>query len=1389
MDTFFKAAVCDLDKLLDDFEQNTDSAALHDVKSQSYSSPLRDCGPPSCDSYPRDSEVTGRPLTDVDLLSSVDNRTTKSIAPPCPDRALKPVCDLVSDTASASLLRANSHDAFKELDVAENQLEELLVDFESPVIYLPGNASPVGIRRTHGEESPDNGALLESDSHDHLVVGELPSSVSLLDIILPASSEGAGEPQSVVSPGSSGVQESVKNECEVSVESAENIAEDDEFPCPAEREDVVGAVCGSGENDGEGLVTNNIGHSHESPVPSDGKCDHPEGGSRTTGWSNSLCSQTPSSPRQESSLSCLPMAVSMCGSLVSSLDSREHEETRIEKEPEVVLSNSQVQSDPDIPQVTLPVDGTINHTNPDADSSEVVEESTADSLSKVTSFHHMIKTHECSGTSVAPLSPNGCQDSGSLMQESLSPSACEGPRKPPDYAFMESFLSENDQGALLVTDEELDAFLMGQKDTTPVGPEMEKSADGRILEANGYGADPYSFSQDGFEEEEHGNIRSHQDSGTYKDSNQMLPSVEESKDSSPSSQSQDSSPCSPDLGNRSSSEELISDVGQANFTANQHPYFGGARPKQLYSQPPRIASTCETEDHGRGEVKDLHNSGEMLVNTTHSSPAAVPVAEDPSQCITNSSYPFQESYENSVDYDELSDPPPYSKDAPGLTADHQHLMKEADGLGVRQPPWIPDSEAPNCMHCQQKFTFTKRRHHCRACGKVYCAVCCNRKCKLKYLEKEARVCVICYDIIQRGFPREQRRVWFADGILPNGEVADTTRLSTGTRKTSQESSPVTLEPAVPGSQPVKPTHSLGESPEAAGVPVAEGALGGAVVGLAEADCPPVSGSWDYSLLCRVGDLVAKSSSLVPEDEEGLPPLLIITGEGADVMVEERPAASQILLLLEEGGPQPLTFVLNANLLVNIKIVTYTGKKCWCFGSNGLQAVGQKEVVFVLQCLPEETNLPRDIFNLYVSIYQDAEKGKFVEDLGNVTFTESFLGSRDHGGFLFFSPTFQPLEDLLLPHDLYLCGVLIQKLEVPWVKVFPLRLLLRLGAEHSVYPSPLVSVRFRKAVFREVGHTIMNLLADLRNYQYSLPMVDGLKIHMEMGNSYIDIPKCKLSEMLKVVNTSNEHVISLGASFSPEADSHLVCVQNEGGVYETQASSKPGKTRKVTGASFVVFNGALKASSGFIAKSSIVEDGLMVQIPPETMEALRQAVRDQSDFQISCGKVEVADLRENVTLRWVDWVAPPVKGSTSSPVDGRSLDAVPSVRLQQDTEFETDGKIVRCVEAFILVKGVQAPLSAPLPSQFLREISAASCKALSPRLAVLTGSGINRFGLRISTDGDMVEYQAGSGSRLLPQRYMNELDGALIPVIHGGSSGVPQQPMDVEFIFYITERLR
>lgn len=39
-------------------------------------------------------------------------------------------------------------------------------------------------------------------------------------------------------------------------------------------------------------------------------------------------------------------------------------------------------------------------------------------------------------------------------------------------------------------------------------------------------------------------------------------------------------------------------------------------------------------------------------------------------------------------------------------------------LGRVPPVWVPDANAPLCMYCAARFTFTKRRHHCRACGKV-----------------------------------------------------------------------------------------------------------------------------------------------------------------------------------------------------------------------------------------------------------------------------------------------------------------------------------------------------------------------------------------------------------------------------------------------------------------------------------------------------------------------------------------------------------------------------------------------------------------------------------------------------------------------------------------------
>lgn len=41
----------------------------------------------------------------------------------------------------------------------------------------------------------------------------------------------------------------------------------------------------------------------------------------------------------------------------------------------------------------------------------------------------------------------------------------------------------------------------------------------------------------------------------------------------------------------------------------------------------------------------------------------------------------------------------------------------------------------------------------------------------------------------------------------------------------------------------------------------------------------------------------------------------------------------------------------------------------------MHAVGQAEVVILLQCLPDEKTIPKDVFTHFVQLYQEALSGK------------------------------------------------------------------------------------------------------------------------------------------------------------------------------------------------------------------------------------------------------------------------------------------------------------------------------------------------------------------------------------------------------------------------------
>lgn len=76
--------------------------------------------------------------------------------------------------------------------------------------------------------------------------------------------------------------------------------------------------------------------------------------------------------------------------------------------------------------------------------------------------------------------------------------------------------------------------------------------------------------------------------------------------------------------------------------------------------------------------------------------------------------------------------------------------------------------------------------------------------------------------------------------------------------------------------------------------------------------------------------------------------------------------------------------------------------------------------------------------------------------------------------------------------------------------------------------------------------------------------------------------------------------------------------------------------QVTGASFLVLNGALKTTAGLSGKCSIVEDGLMVQILPKKMVAIQQALKTMMDVDIVCGPIDGNESQtELVCIQWVE----------------------------------------------------------------------------------------------------------------------------------------------------------
>ncbi|KAG7211716.1 hypothetical protein KM043_010963 [Ampulex compressa] len=71
-------------------------------------------------------------------------------------------------------------------------------------------------------------------------------------------------------------------------------------------------------------------------------------------------------------------------------------------------------------------------------------------------------------------------------------------------------------------------------------------------------------------------------------------------------------------------------------------------------------------------------------------------------------------------------------------AQQQH--QQQDGA----PAWANDRLVTQCTSCNREFNITRRKHHCRNCGKIFCSACSDNSTALPNSPKPVRVCDECY---------------------------------------------------------------------------------------------------------------------------------------------------------------------------------------------------------------------------------------------------------------------------------------------------------------------------------------------------------------------------------------------------------------------------------------------------------------------------------------------------------------------------------------------------------------------------------------------------------------------------------------------------------------------
>merc|ERR1712112_726998 len=61
--------------------------------------------------------------------------------------------------------------------------------------------------------------------------------------------------------------------------------------------------------------------------------------------------------------------------------------------------------------------------------------------------------------------------------------------------------------------------------------------------------------------------------------------------------------------------------------------------------------------------------------------------------------------------------------------------------------WQHEEDVDDCNTCKQSFSVTRRKHHCRHCGRTFCSDCVSKQVSSGPAGRVSRVCDVCHTLL------------------------------------------------------------------------------------------------------------------------------------------------------------------------------------------------------------------------------------------------------------------------------------------------------------------------------------------------------------------------------------------------------------------------------------------------------------------------------------------------------------------------------------------------------------------------------------------------------------------------------------------------------------------